>query len=85
MERQLYEDWLVDGMAATLPSFFNRKFQSKSLVEVRWATVVDNTSTKRTARSKPKVAKVSQILSTLVEEHPSSKDDDGEVSSYLSL
>ena len=85
MERQLYEDWLVDGMAATLSSSFIRQFQSKSLVEIRWATVVDNASTVRTARPKPKVAKVTQILPTLVEERPSSEDDDDEVSSYLSL
>ena len=85
MERQLYEDWLVDGMTSTLSSSFVRKFQSKSLVEIRWATVVDSTSTKRTARPKPKVAKVTQILPTLAEEHPSSEDDDDDVSSYLSL
>ena len=85
MERQLYEDWLVDGMTSTLSSSFIRKFQSKSLVEIRWATVVDNTSTKRTARPKPKVAKVTQILPTLMEERPNSEDDDGEASSYLFL
>ena len=79
-ERGQYDDWLAGGPPTMASNSFTREFPSKSLLEMRWARVVDDDARRRPLRSRSKVAK-SSVLPAVMEEEPASSSSENEISS----